>query len=65
MLNYFDIKTSDPSNKRAKKTVGAAPLFLTAAPAGQTLGTTFELFPEVGFFGTTPPKRCISVGESL
>ena len=28
MLNYFDIKTSDPSNKRAKKTVGAAPLFL-------------------------------------
>jgi hypothetical protein len=32
---------------RAKKTGGAMPLFLTAAPAGQLLGTTAESFPEV------------------
>jgi integrase len=35
------------SYERAKKTGGAMPLFLTAAPAGQLLGTTFESFPEV------------------
>jgi hypothetical protein len=31
---------------RLKKTGGAKPLFLTVAPAGQTLGTTAEIFPE-------------------